>query len=142
MARSLRGKHPDCPGALAINGGIVCPHGQCMAFVWYVFHSAGYDVFLCNSGSVNGKQSGWPQHNYDWYARRGRISNTPKVGDIVFWKFRDATWATSASHAGFVVSVAPGRVTIVDAAFTNIAERTISWALYPAAPQYATPFYG
>lgn len=113
-----------------------------MAFVWYVFHSAGYDVFLCNGGSVNGKQSGWPQHNYDWYARRGRISNTPKVGDIVFWKFRDATWATSASHAGFVVSVAPGRVTIVDAAFTNIAERTISWALYPATPQYATPFYG
>lgn len=142
VARSLRGKHPDCPGALAINGGIVCPHGPCMAFVWYVFHSAGYDVFLCNGGSVNGKQSGWPQHNYDWYARRGRISNTPKVGDIVFWKFRDATWATSASHAGFVVSVAPGRVTIVDAAFTNIAERTISWGLYPATPQYATPFYG
>ncbi len=136
-ARSFRGKHPDCPGALAANGGIICPQGPCMSFVWYVFHTAGMDVFLCN-GQV---KSGYPDHNYDWYAQRGRISRTPKVGDIVFWLF-DRSWAHSASHAGIVVSVSGGVPMVVDAAFNNIGERNINnKGLYPATPYYATPYY-
>ena len=30
-ARSQIGKHPDCPGALAANGGLICPYGPCMS---------------------------------------------------------------------------------------------------------------
>lgn len=141
-ARSLIRKHPDCPGALAINGGILCPMGPCMSFVWYVFHMEGYDVFLANGGAKNGKQSGWPQDNYDWYARRGRIGTSPKVGDIVFFKFNNpaASWARNANHAGFIVSVSPGRVTMIDAAEGGILERNVNhWG---GTIRYATPYYG
>lgn len=61
QARALLNQHPDCPGVLAANGGLICPFGPCMAFVWYIFHSAGLDIFLCD-----GAKTGWPHHNYDW----------------------------------------------------------------------------
>ncbi|EFA22921.1 CHAP domain-containing protein [Bifidobacterium gallicum] len=142
-ARSFRLKHPDCPGALALNGGIICPQGPCMSFVWYVFHAAGLDVFLCNGGAVNGRPSGIPDDNYSWYAKRGRISSSPKVGDIVFWRFTNGySWSTNASHAGIVVNVAPGKITVMDAAFNNIDERPIYSSYYPSTPMFATPYYG
>lgn len=131
-ARSQIGKHPDCPGVLAANGGLICPYGPCMSFVWYSFHTAGLDIFLCD-----GAKTGWPHHNYDWYASRGRVNLSPQPGDIAFWQF--GGWATglSASHAGIVVSVNNGRVRIVDASDGSIAERNA----YNGVRGYAHPYY-
>lgn len=131
-ARTYSSQHPDCPGALAANGGLICPFGPCMSFVWYVFHAAGLDVFLCD-----GAKTGWPHHNFDWYNSRGRVSSTPQVGDVAFWKFSDS-WASnySASHAGIVIEVNGGNVVIVDAAYGNIGVRSA----YSGA-RYAHPYY-
>lgn len=146
-ARSFIRKHPDTTGALAINGGLLCTYGPCMSFVWYVFHACDFDVFLANGGAKNGRPSGWPQDNYDWYAKRGRISTSPKVGDIVFFKFHNSSsgWARNANHAGFVVSVSNGRAKWVDAAFNSIDERDINKPIpyeRPVTLRYATPYYG
>lgn len=132
QARALLNQHPDCPGVLAANGGLICPFGPCMAFVWYIFHSAGLDIFLCD-----GAKTGWPHHNYDWYRSRGRVSHTPHVGDIAFWKFGDA-WAHDydASHAGVVVEVNGRNVIIIDAAYGDIGIRSA----YNGA-NYAHPYY-
>lgn len=132
QARSYAGQHPDCPGELAANGGLICPYGPCMSFVWYSFHHAGLDIFLCD-----GAKTGWPHHNYDWYNSRGRVSSTPHVGDIAFWKFNDS-WSRnySASHAGIVVSVNGGYATIVDAANGNISVRSAYYGAHFAHPYY------
>jgi len=60
-------------------------------------------------------------HNFDWHNSRGRVSSTPQVGDVAFWKFSDS-WASnySASHAGIVIGVSGGNAVIVDAAYGNI----------------------
>lgn len=101
-------------------------------FFWYIFHSAGLDIFLCD-----GAKTGWPHHNYDWYRSRGRVSHTPHVGDIAFWKFGDA-WAHDydASHAGVVVEVNGRNVIIIDAAYGDIGIRSA----YNGA-NYAHPYY-
>lgn len=132
QARALLNQHPDCPGVLAANGGLICPFGPCMAFVWYIFHSAGLDIFLCD-----GAKTGWPHHNCDWYRSRGCVSHTPHVGDIAFWKFGDA-WAHDydASHAGVVVEVNGRNVIIIDAAYGDIGIRSA----YNGA-NYAHPYY-
>lgn len=132
FARSQIGKHPDCPGTLTANGGLICPYGPCMSFVWYAFHIADLDIFLCD-----GAKTGWPHHNYDWYASRGRVDLSPRPGDIVFWQFGGWANGLSASHAGIVVSVSHGRVRIVDAANNSIAERNA----YNGVKGYAHPYY-
>lgn len=81
FARSSYGKNIDAVGALAANGGLICPYGSCMAWVWWTFREAGLSAFL--SGGAN---SGWPHHNLDWYRSRGRVSMTSKVGDLAFYK--------------------------------------------------------
>ena len=131
-ARSQIGKHPDCPGTLAANGGLICPYGPCMSFVWYSFHTAGLDIFLCD-----GAKSGWPHNNYDWYASRGRVNLSPQPGDVVFWQFGGWAKGLSASHAGIVASVTNGRVRIVDASDGSIAERNA----YNGVRGYAHPYY-
>lgn len=131
-ARSQIGKHPDCPGVLAANGGLICPYGPCMSFVWYSFHTADLDIFLCD-----GAKTGWPHHNYDWYASRGRVSLTPHPGDVVFWQFGGWAQGLSASHAGIVSSVSNGKVRIIDASDGSIAERNA----YRGVLGYAHPYY-
>ncbi|KAB8288600.1 Surface protective antigen SpaA [Bifidobacterium ramosum] len=135
VVRSTYGKNIDAPGVLAANGGLLCPYGPCMAWVWWCFNKAGMSIFL--SG---GATSGWPHHNFDWYRSRGRVNMTPKVGDLAFYKWSDQPWAKnlSAAHVGIVVAVKGKRVTIADAAFTSIAERPS----YTVALQgYAEPYW-
>lgn len=135
-ARASYGKNIDAVGALSANGGLICPYGPCMAWVWWVFKQADLSPFL--SGGAN---SGWPHHNFDWYRSRGRVSMTPKVGDLAFYKWSGQDWANklSASHVAIVVAVKGNRVTIADAAFDAIAERPS----YTSALQgYAEPYWG
>ena len=134
-ARSYYGKHPDCPGALAANGGLLCPFGPCMSYVWYVFHQAGLDVFLCD-----GAKTGWPHHNYDWYRTRGRVNMKAQIGDIAFYKFPETAWSKnySASHAGIVVRVDNGGVWVADAINDGIGEHYS----YSCILGYAHPYYG
>lgn len=103
-----------------------------MSFVWYSFHTADLDIFLCD-----GAKSGWPHHNYDWYASRGRVNLSPQPGDVVFWQFGGWAKGLSASHAGIVSSVSNGRVRIVDASDGSIAERNA----YNGVRGYAHPYY-
>lgn len=118
QARSSYGKNIDAPGVLAANGGLICPYGPCMAWVWWVFHEAGLGIFLCD-----GAATGWPHHNYDWYRVRGRVSMTPQVGDIAFYKWPGWANNLSASHAAIVVAVNGRSVTVADAMAGGIGER-------------------
>ena len=132
--RSYFGKHPDCPAALKAEGGLLCPYGPCMSFVWYSFHQAGLDVFLCN-----GAKTGWPHHNFDWYRVRGRVDMKPQVGDLAFFKFPTSTWSNpySASHAAIVVRVDSTGVWVGDAIGNGIGEHLS----YSAIQGYAHPYY-
>lgn len=118
QARSSYGKNIDAPGILAANGGLICPFGPCMSWVWWVFHESGLGIFL-----ADGAASGWPHHNFDWYRTRGRVSMQAQVGDIAFYKWPGWADAYSASHAAIVVSVNGGRVTVADAMAGGIWER-------------------
>ena len=135
-AYSELGKNTDVVAIIAANGGLTCPYGPCMSFVWYVFHKAGLDGFLCD-----GAITGWPHHNYDWYNSRGLISRTPRVGDIVF--FRWGGWAdtigASSSHAGIVVGVSGGSVRVIDALADGLGPHTYSVNYY-ALLGFANPF--
>jgi glucan-binding YG repeat protein len=133
QARSSYGKNIDAPGILAANGGLICPFGPCMAWVWWVFHESGLGIFL-----ADGAASGWPHHNFDWYQVHGRVSMTPQVGDIAFYKWPGWANAYSASHAGIVVSVNGGHAIVADAIFGGIGERPS----YNVLVGYAHPYWG
>lgn len=137
VVRGTYGRDIDCSGALAMAGGIVCPYGPCMSYVWWCFDQAGLNLFLCD-----GAVTGYPHHNYDWYRSRGRVDYSPQVGDIAF--FRYSGWAdtigASASHAGIVVAV-PGNgvVLVADAATGGIIPRTYSVG---GTIGFAHPYWG
>ena len=133
-ARSYYNQHPDCPGVLAANGGLLCPFGPCMSYVWYVFHQADLDAFLCN-----GAKTGWPHHNYDWYRSRGRVDMNAQVGDLAFYKFPESDWARnySSSHAAIVVRVDRGGVWVADAINNGIGEHYS----YSCIQGFAHPYY-
>lgn len=84
-------------------GGRYCIEGPCMSFVWHCFKAAGMDRFL-----ADGFVSGWPHEVYDYMWWHGQASSTPRVGDVVFFKY-PGTFAErddlSASHAEIVVEV-------------------------------------
>jgi len=146
-ARGMVGKRINTVAALQMNGGLLCPYGPCMTTIWYLFYHAGLNIFLCNGAAKNGRQSGWPQDNYDWYSRQGRIrSNNPKVGDLVFfyWKMPGNGWATNAHHAGFVMSVNGRHVTWLDDVGGIIKIRDGNAPEYSRSRviTYATPYYG
>lgn len=121
-ARSSYYTHPDCDAELAAAGGTVCPHGPCMAYVWWVFHHADLDVFLAD-GTL---RSGWPHENLDWYRANGRADRNPAPGDIVFFRYPGFAYdkGLSASHVGIVVSVSGNTMRVADAAYSSIEERT------------------
>lgn len=139
-ARSSYGKNIDAAGALRNAGGLLCPWGPCTEWIWWVFNQAGLGLFFSD-----GATSGWPHHNFDWYRARGRVSMTPHVGDIAFYRFSPAssTWARdkSASHAGIVVRVERGAVWIADAAYSSIAERNATRVYGGGLVGYARPYY-
>lgn len=139
-ARSSYGKNIDAAGALRNAGGLLCPWGPCTEWIWWVFNQAGLSLFFSD-----GATSGWPHHNFDWYRARGRVSMTPHVGDIAFYRFSPAssTWARdkSASHAGIVVRVERGAVWIADAAYSSIAERNATRVYGGGLVGYARPYY-
>lgn len=132
VAKSSYGKHIDAPGILAANGGLICPWGPCMSWVWWAFHESGLSIFL-----ADGAASGWPHHNLDWYKARGRASMQAQVGDIAFYKWPRWASAYSSSHAGIVVSVDGGRVMIADAMSAGIGERLS----YNVLVGYAHPYW-
>lgn len=126
----------DCIGDLAAAGGDVCYEGPCMSYVWWCFHNAGLDLFLCD-----GAISGWPHHNYDWYDARDRITWSPKAGDIAF--FRYSGWAddigASASHAGVVIGATDDAVLVVDALTGGIWPR---WYSIGSTIGFGRPYWG
>lgn len=137
VVKTTYGKDIDCPGAVAAAGGILCPYGPCMSYVWWCFDKAGLRMFLCD-----GAVTGYPHHNYDWYNSRGRVNYSPQVGDIAF--FRYAGWAdaigASASHAGIVVGVSGnGVVLVADALTGGIYPRTYSVG---GTIGFAHPYWG
>ncbi len=188
-ARNYCHSNLNASNALVSAGGIFCPKGPCMSFVWCVYHYSGMDVFLANGTSAAGRPSGYPDDYYNWYARNGRLTRTPRVGDIAFFYFSSgagwatnashaalvvgypddyynwyarngrltrtprvgdiaffyfssgAGWATNASHAALVVGVNGSKVTVIDAAFYNIAERVASnsGGTYPLPKAYGHP---
>ncbi|RYQ30308.1 Surface protective antigen SpaA [Bifidobacterium pseudolongum subsp. globosum] len=141
-ARNYCHSNLNASNALVSAGGIFCPKGPCMSFVWCVYHYSGMDVFLANGTSAAGQPSGYPDDYYNWYARNGRLTRTPRVGDIAFFYFSSgAGWATNASHAALVVGVNGSKVTVIDAAFYNIAERVASnsGGTYPLPKAYGHP---
>lgn len=139
-AYASRGTNPDCPGELVAAHGSYCYEGPCMSYVWWCFHHPGLDMFLCD-----GAISGWPHDNYNWYLNRGRVDWSPRVGDIVFWRYPG--WidydvpapGNTASHAGIVVAVGPSSVTIIDALSNGIWDHPLnSYGLVG----HAHPFWG
>lgn len=137
-ARGAYGKNIDAAGELNKVHGLLCPYGPCMEWIWWVYHTAGLDLFLSD-----GATSGWPHHNFDWYRSRGRVNWTPQVGDLAFYKWPGQDWANdkSAAHAAIVVRVDHGRVYVADAAFDNIAERDATLMYGRALQGYAHPYY-
>lgn len=127
----------DCMGELAAAGGTVCPYGPCMSYVWWCFHHAGLDLFLCD-----GKISGYPHENYDWYDYYGHVDYSPRVGDIAFMRY--AGWAddiggVSASHAGIVVAVSDdGAALVADALSGGIWPR---WYSAGSTIGFAHPYW-
>lgn len=136
IAYSELHKNTNVVEAIRNAGGIVCPYGPCMTFVWYVFNKAGLSGFLCD-----GAITGYPHHNYDWYNCRGKINWSPKAGDIVFFRWNG--WAdsigASASHAGIVVGVNGGYVQVIDAMADGLGPHYYSLNDY-ALRGYANPF--
>ena len=141
-ARNYRRSNLNSSGSLVSAGGIFCPKGPCMSFVWCVYHYSGMDVFLANGTSAAGRPSGYPDDYYDWYARNGRLTHTPRVGDVAFFYFSSgAGWARNASHAALVVGVNGNRITVIDDAFYSIDERIASnsGGTYPMPKAYGHP---
>lgn len=122
-AYSAVGRHIDCPGILAANGGKTCYHGPCMSFVWWTFYQSGMTGHL-----ADGLNSGWPHENYDWYKSRGMVDRNPRVGDIAFfWYYNFAGIdGVSCSHAGLVVGVSGDSVLVIDALSGGIYPRWYS----------------
>nr|WP_236029554.1 CHAP domain-containing protein [Bifidobacterium miconisargentati] len=109
-----------------------------MEWIWWVYQKAGLSPFLSD-----GATSGWPHHNFDWYRSRGRVSWTPRVGDLAFYKWSSQEWGRdkSATHAAIVVGVEHGHVYVADAAFDNIDVRDATVRYGYALQGYAHPYY-
>ena len=56
-ARNYCHSNLNASNALVSAGGIFCPKGPCMSFVWCVYHYSGMDVFLANGTSAAGRPS-------------------------------------------------------------------------------------
>jgi surface antigen len=86
------------------NVGIYDPAYWCMAAVWTWFEEAGLSRY--------GYRSGLCQDIYNWAKRKGILSKTPQVGDIML------IWASDRSrvnHTGIVIKVnGDGTVTTVE----------------------------
>lgn len=127
----------DCMDELAAAGGTVCPYGPCMSYVWWCFHHAGLDLFLCD-----GMISAYPHENYDWYDCFGRVDYSPRVGDIAFMRYpgwADAIGGVSASHAGIVIAVSDdGDALVVDALSGGIWPR---WYSVGSTIGFAHPYW-
>ena len=136
MAYSELHKNTNVVEAIQKAGGIVCPYGPCMTFVWYTFNKAGLSGFLCD-----GAITGYPHHNYDWYNCRGKNTWVPKVGDIAFFRWNG--WAdeigASSSHAGIIVGVNGGYIQVIDAMADGLGPHNYSMNDY-ALIGYANPF--
>lgn len=70
----------------------------CCVFIWYLFNSCGAaDLFY------DGKKTATCQTLADWFKKKGQWYTTPKVGDIVFFKFGNSKRYTN--HVGIVKNV-------------------------------------
>ena len=68
----------------------------CCTSICYRFHLANADNLVKHTASCSDM--------YNWFKAKGRIYSTPKVGDLVFFKF-DKTLSCIAQHIGLVVEV-------------------------------------
>lgn len=121
QARASYFTHPDCDAEFEAAGGTRCPHGPCMAYVWWCFHHADLDIFLAD----NVLMSSYPHENLDWYKERGRVDFNAGYGDIIFFRYQGFAFdkGYSASHVGIVVGPATNGVLVADAAFSSIEPR-------------------
>ncbi|MEE8717574.1 MAG: hypothetical protein SOI26_06715 [Coriobacteriales bacterium] len=101
-----------------------CEYGPCTATVWHFFAEAGMPHFF--TGDL---VPGWPHLAYDWLAARGRITWTPRVGEIVFVNYPGsfaADLGLSASHCEIISSVnADGSVSSIGALVGGIQEKVL-----------------
>lgn len=68
----------------------------CCTSICYRFHLANADNLVKHTASCSDM--------YNWFKAKGRIYSTPKVGDLVFFKF-DKSLSCIAQHIGLVVEV-------------------------------------
>lgn len=75
----------------------------CMAFVNWCYRQAGLDLEHPNEASVGFFQ--------DWASRHGYIVSSPRVADIVCYRFDSDNWP---DHVGIVTAVGPNRIKAVE----------------------------
>ena len=106
------------------SGADWCEYGPCIATVWHFFKAAGVPHFL--TGDL---VPGWPHEAFDWLSARGRISQTPRVGSVVFFNNPlgfGVELGLSACHAEIVTGIDPdGTVHSVGAIYDGIKEHTL-----------------
>jgi glucan-binding YG repeat protein len=115
------------------HGADWCEYGPCTATIWHFFYDAGLGHFFTGD-----YVPGWPHQAYDWLAARGRISQTPQVGSVVFFKYPNNyadVLGLSAEHAEIVISVnSDGTITSIGALHGGIYPKQL--------PMYGIAGYG
>ena len=79
MAYSELHKNTNVVEAIQKAGGIVCPYGPCMTFVWYTFNKAGLSGFLCD-----GAITGYPHHNMIGIIVEGKLPGYQRLEILLF----------------------------------------------------------
>jgi glucan-binding YG repeat protein len=120
------------------HGAEWCEYGPCTATVWHFFAEAGMPHFF--TGDL---VPGWPHLAYDWLAARGRITWTPRVGEVVFFNYPDSFASTiyhlSAGHSEIITSVnADGSVTSIGALPGGILQKVLdmNYVVGYGVPEY------
>ncbi|WP_165057044.1 RICIN domain-containing protein [Adlercreutzia sp. ZJ176] len=86
----------------------------CQDFVWYVFRQAGLEPTF-----AEGLLTSYPQEAYYKYKSLGKITWSPRRGDLVFNTWAPFPGGEYVSHVGIVESVHGGYVTVIEGNMGN-----------------------
>lgn len=77
----------------------------CAQFTWWCFRQAG-------AADLTHPKTAYTPTLYDWYRSRGQASNSPRVGDLVFYDWPDSVHRIQ--HVGLVEAIEPSAIVTIE----------------------------